>query len=408
VGDQLFGGTGANQTLVANLAGATLTDGTGANQALEALGRSSIVNINSGPSDTVTSQGGDNTINVAAIAHSTEVLNVTSTDVLDLADSFAHATLTKTATGVQIAFSDTGQIVDVNGTLAAANFNGVQESLTPPPHPTTVDYTQSALNTLLTGILDSADLIKFDNHIKNGAVVETDTGGPYNPLSEVTDSTGHNPTVLMLDTSGETINFDSFASVHNAVLENGGAAQPQFTLNGSSTENIYLQPIPGAGAGHLYLITDNLSTLHVFGSDGAFTLDDGGTHTIVAQGGGNGFNLENGTFTLKLGGDTILPGLGGSTPTANNYVDIANFVNGPVTANITGWNATTDVIAFQGIQSDYNIVKTTTATGQHITTVTANQSEGGFAASVTIVGWHDMATFANPAHGYAAGPVVYI
>jgi hypothetical protein len=150
---------------------------------------------------------------------------------------------------------------------------------------------------------------------------------------------------------------------------------------------------------------NNVSSLHVFGSDASFTLDDGGTHTITATGGGNGFNLENGTYTLKLGGDT--PITQASQPNINNYIDIANFVNGPVTANITGFGAK-DYIAFQGVESDYNIVKTTTATGQHITTVTANQSEGGFAASVTIVGWHDMATFADPAHGYAAGPVVYI
>jgi hypothetical protein len=79
-----------------------------------------------------------------------------------------------------------------------------------------------------------------------------------------------------------------------------------------------------------------------------------------------------------------------------------------VTANVTGWSATKDVIAFQGIQSDYNIVKTANAAGHDITIVTANQSESGYAASVTIVGWHDAATFADPAHGYSAGPVVYI
>jgi hypothetical protein len=87
----------------------------------------------------------------------------------------------------------------------------------------------------------------------------------------------------------------------------------------------------------------------------------------------------------------VLPGLGGSTPTANNYIDIANFV-GPVTANITGFGAK-DVIAFQGIESDYNITKTTNAAGHDITIIAANQSEGGYAASVTIVGWHDAATF---------------
>jgi hypothetical protein len=84
----------------------------------------------------------------------------------------------------------------------------------------------------------------------------------------------------------------------------------------------------GASADHLYNITGNVGSLRVFGSDASFTLDDGGTHTIIAKGGGNGFNLENGTYTLKLGGDTVLPRLCGSTATANNYIDIANFVNG--------------------------------------------------------------------------------
>jgi hypothetical protein len=116
--------------------------------------------------------------------------------------------------------------------------------------------------------------------------------------------------------------------------------------------------------------------------------------------------LQDGTFTLKLGGDNPLPGLGGSTPTANNYVAIENFV-GQVTANVTGLTSN-DVVDFQGIESDYNITQTTKAPGAKITVVTANQSEGGYGASVTFNGWHQAVTFADPANGYAAGAVQHI
>jgi len=48
--------------------------------------------------------------------------------------------------------------------------------------PTTVDYTQSQLNALLTGILDSSELVKLDNHFPDGAVLES-YNFPYNPGS---------------------------------------------------------------------------------------------------------------------------------------------------------------------------------------------------------------------------------
>jgi hypothetical protein len=53
VGNALFGGTGANQSLSVAGANATLTDGTGANQTLTATGGNSTFNIENGPSDII-------------------------------------------------------------------------------------------------------------------------------------------------------------------------------------------------------------------------------------------------------------------------------------------------------------------------------------------------------------------
>jgi hypothetical protein len=154
-GDQLLGGTGANQTLIANLAGTTLVDGSGANQTLEAFDGRSTININSGPSDTVMSEGGNNIITVAAFK-GTEIITATSTDSLIFDDSFSNAQFVKLASGAeQITFTDTGQVVDVTG-LDQATFAGVLESFPVPPpppppyNPTSADMTPAALETLLT------------------------------------------------------------------------------------------------------------------------------------------------------------------------------------------------------------------------------------------------------------------
>jgi hypothetical protein len=75
-------------------------------------------------------------------------------------------------------------------------------------------------------------------------------------------------------------------------------------------------------------------------------------------------------------------------------------------ATITGL-AASDVVAFQGVESTYNITQTTNAAGAKITEVTTNGT-GGYAASVTFNGWHQAMTFADPANGYAAGPIQHI
>ena len=77
----------------------------------------------------------------------------------------------------------------------------------------TTDYTQADLSTLLSGVLTTTELGHLLPHYLNGAVVETDTGGPYNPLPEVADSNGSAPNLLLLDGSGETIDLDNFADV---------------------------------------------------------------------------------------------------------------------------------------------------------------------------------------------------
>jgi hypothetical protein len=64
----------------------------------------------------------------------------------------------------------------VGHTVQALTFNA--QGLLIEPSPTTSDYTQSQLATLLANVVSSANLTTILNQHPNGAVVETDTDGP--------------------------------------------------------------------------------------------------------------------------------------------------------------------------------------------------------------------------------------
>ena len=252
VGDQIFGGTGANQTLIANLAGATITDGTGTNQTLSALGGNSTVNVVNGASDTVNSQGGNNAINVAAFA-GTETITGTSTDTLNFADSFGNATFTHLTNGSEeIHFSDTGQTVYVFG-INQASFAGTVEVF-PPPTPTTSDLDATDLANLLGSLLDANDASLLEtwaaNHLPKDGLTPVETNGSTIPFPGLTtlipDAEGTKPQILIAEnqtaTGGYTIDTTGLTGLHAIILpdaQDGGytgvynTGGTHLTLNGS-------------------------------------------------------------------------------------------------------------------------------------------------------------------------------
>jgi len=86
--------------------------------------------------------------------------------------------------------------------------------------PTTLDYTQSQLTALLTGILDASELIKIANHFPNGAIVATDTGGPYSDMTQVPDPSGNDPNLLLLEYSNETVDLSQFSQPNSLSQSN--------------------------------------------------------------------------------------------------------------------------------------------------------------------------------------------
>jgi hypothetical protein len=244
----IYGGSGINQLLEATGINSTMTDGSGANQQLTATGGNSTININNGLSDTVTTQGSGNVINVANLAGATETIHGTATDTLNFADSWQNATVTPDGSGSwKIAFADTGAVDEVTG-IGQANFAGVLHTLPPPPLATTQDYTQAGLSTLLANAVTPTELTNILNHNPNGAVVETVTGGPFNPLPEVLDANGNHPTMLLLYNS-----------------------DPDLSI-GIDTSNF---PALNTIIGHGETITDNSTELDLYGSGLTLNMNSG-------------------------------------------------------------------------------------------------------------------------------------
>jgi hypothetical protein len=239
---------------------------------------------------------------------------------------------------------------------------------------------------LLSSILNSRELVKIDNYFPHGAIVETDTGGPYSPLPEVTDSIGNNPTLLLLDNSGDTVNLSSF-SAHIIVLEDNptvdssGARNTYLTINGSENVKLYLGNL--VTPTDVMNVTDNvIGKTTLFGSGAVLQLNTSGTQTVVAAAGHNGFSLQGGTIDLKLGSD-------------GNTVYVQS--NPAVAATVTGLNST-DLVNFDAPLTDYSIVKTTDALGNKITevTVVGVQTETNH-ESITLNGWHVASHFSGAA-----------
>src|SRR5215467_7302471 len=84
--------------------------------------------------------------------------------------------------------------------------------------PTTQDYSQSGLASLLANAVDATQLHQILNLDNLGAVAETDTGGPYSPLPDVQDTNNNDPSLLLLDNSGNTINLNDFPNLDTVIL----------------------------------------------------------------------------------------------------------------------------------------------------------------------------------------------
>jgi hypothetical protein len=283
-----------------------------------------------------------------------------------------------------------------------------------PPSPTTTDYSQANLSSLLTNVLDPTDLTHILNHFSNGAVVETDTNGPYNPLPDVTDASGNQPNLLLLDTAGNLVNFDNFPSVHNVVQENADLLNHLILDGSGENEHLYLQ------AGGQNSIDDNMSnnklTLLDTGNSGVTLNVDATNQTVVAKTGNNiiKINGDSSDITLKAAGGYNSIAINGDVSSATANGGHSNIGIGTVENNMTlhigGGNnivgvgiaqqslnitgiSSTDIINFTGNQTfpDATITKTTDTAGDKITEI----SFVGQSGITTLNGWHDAVTFAG-------------
>jgi hypothetical protein len=246
--------------------------------------------------------------------------------------------------------------------------------------PSTSDYTQSQLATLLANAVSSTDLTTILKNHPKGGIVETDNGGPYtSPIQQVADSNGHNPNMLLLFYNEEIVDTSSFVHLHTVIQEVASPSSvTQLTLFGDSDLHVYLQP---TAVGYIILDNMNNNTLIVSGSNAnvelnVLTSDSaiyGTNQTIVAREGHNAIDIGGGTSGLLLN-------LGGG----NNVVNIYGGIEA-----IQGIGSS-DTIHFDQPITAATIAKTIDAAGRHITTVSFSPTE-----VVTLVGWHDAATFSG-------------
>jgi hypothetical protein len=284
----------------------------------------------------------------------------------------------------------------------------------PPPTPTTTDYTPAQLSSLLTNILNPTDLSHILNHFPNGAIVETDTDGPYNPLPDVTDASGNQPNLLLLDASGNTIDLDNFSSVHNIVQQNTDILNHLILDGTGENEHLYLQP------GGQYVVDDNMSNNKLTTLDSrnaGVTLNiDATNQTLVAKSGGNiiKVNWDSSNIILDAAGGYNTIDVYGGAPSVtangghsninlngNDYdmtlhigggTNIVTIGEGQHTLYITGISST-DMLYFTNDQtfSSAEITEAFDTAGNKITEV----SFVGQSGVTTLNGWHDAVHFAG-------------
>jgi hypothetical protein len=296
----------------------------------------------------------------------------------------SNTPLTVEDAGNDIIYNDGGNVTYNSSTDTVYNNSG-SATLNPsisvfdpsPSTPTTQDYTQTGLSTLLANAVSSTELTNILNHHPNGAVVETDTNGPYIPLPEIQDSNGNNPDILLLANSGNLVNFDNFANAHTVILQNNQHGGTDFlTLNGTGENvHLYVDDLSSSGGGN-YIITDNMNNnkLVISGFDTTTNVNVAGSQTIVAKDGWNAFNINEGNITLRLGEQLNV---------GQNDV----MLNGGNTT-ITGFRDP-DTLYFNQPMCDATITKTLDAAGHKITEVSL------VGVNVMVNGWHDGAIFAG-------------
>jgi hypothetical protein len=269
--------------------------------------------------------------------------------------------------------------------LATEGNNQAQEQASvmfpppPPPTPTTTDYTQSQLSALLTNAVSSTGLTHILNHFPNGAVVETASNGPYNPVPVSPDSNGINPDMLILTKDQDTLDTSQWSHL-NIIDEIPGALGIYSDAIGHNV-SVYLDPqyigVVGSNypqVGQIVTVNNLNANTEVFGSNATLDLDSG---TIIAKGGNNTFNLQssNETIDLRLGNSN------------NNIVNVEQ--QAEQQATIQGLNST-DItnIAFQLSQAIVTFAET--VKGAHITDIALPNGQ-----NVSLNGWHDAVTFAG-------------
>jgi hypothetical protein len=242
--------------------------------------------------------------------------------------------------------------------------------------PTTLDYTQSELPTRL-GWLTPTQVAHFEKLYPNGAVIETDTGGPYVPVPQILDANGNAPEILYCTSNSDTVDTSQFSNLHQILLDWTGG-DTVLTVEGASDEYLYIQP----GAPPTFHINDDMSNNKLVISGGnlpnspSVVQIDAINQTLVDRTGGQTFNIENANdVTLKLGSS------------GDNTVNIAALAN--TTFRIDGLTKT-DVVNFGDTQANATIT-------EHKAMTTAAYTTVDFASCqhVTLAGIHDAVTFAG-------------
>jgi hypothetical protein len=173
----------------------------------------------------------------------------------------------------------------------------------------TSDYSTTALATLLDGAVSGTDLADILNQHPNGAVVEIDPlSPPVQALTQIPDSSGHDPTIALLENAGELIDTVNFSNLHTVIQEDADYTATQLTLFGGGNLHVYLQPVISGGN---YIIQDNMNggKLVVSGNDANIevNLAYAGTHygtdqTIVAKDGSNVVDIGSGHAPVEIDG----------------------------------------------------------------------------------------------------------
>jgi hypothetical protein len=221
--------------------------------------------------------------------------------------------------------------------------------------------------------------------------------GEYNSVPQVADSNGHDPSILLLEFSGETENTNDFSSLHTIVqaVQTPGT-ETTLTVLGSNNEHIYLQSVPtffGLGYTDFDLVLNDTGNDHVIGGTGNDIVQLGagtdtavlsgnndsihmgagnnqsvtinGTNELIADGQGNGATIKatGGISSVILNGADIgevvrLDNSGNNTVDVGNSgagsiavyglaaTDHLNFVDTQANATITKVSATKETIAF--------------------------------------------------------------